>query len=100
MIEGRHARTLDIRTDESNRGLAISPDGTRLVISVSGTHKINVYSLPDGAFLAEFGGKGAAPGRFDNPEKICFSPRNNVNIFVADYGSNRVQVRTLGARMS
>lgn len=91
-IEGAHVRTLAILTEEGNSGLAISHDGTILVISNRISHKIGVYSVPDEAFVAELGGKGDAPGRFDSPERLCFSSKNRSNIIVADFGNKRVQV--------
>lgn len=92
-IEGVHVRTLAIRNDTGNRGLAISPDGTRLAVSNYHSHEIAVYSLPDGALLSEFGGQGAAPGRFNYPQKMCFSPADGGNLFIADAANNRLQAR-------
>lgn len=41
-VEGTHARTLSIRTDKTNNGLADSADGTRLAVSNGETHNIAV----------------------------------------------------------
>lgn len=95
-IEGTFVRTLTIRDNHGNAGLAISPDGTRLVVSNEAEHTIAVYSLPDCVFLTEFGGEGSAPGQFKYPMKICVSPLMGGNMFITDGGgNNRVQVRSL-----
>lgn len=91
-IEGIFVRSLTLRDREGNEGLAVSPDGTRLAVSNWNSSKIILYTLPDGAFLAEFGGEGEEPGLFNNPQKMCFSKRTSGNLLIADCGNQRVQV--------
>lgn len=94
---GSHLTTLHIHSSSLNRGIAISPDGTLLVVSNAETNMISVYNLPsrpsDAVVVkAEFGGKGSGPNQFDSPQKLCFSPRNSDHILIADCFNKRVQV--------
>lgn len=86
--------TISVPDRKGNSGLVISPDGALMAVSNSGTHKVAVYSLPDGALQAEFGGKGIGPGQFDHPLKLCFSLRSG-NLLIADSRNKRVQVRVV-----
>lgn len=88
-IEGTHVRTLAISRKDYNRGLAISPNGTRLVISNGYEQEIQVYRLP-GCTLEQKISKSS--GHFKAPQKICFSPRNNSSILIAEYENKHVQV--------
>lgn len=90
---GRHIRTLAI-PDGCKSGLAVSFDGTRLVVSGSLLgNMLAVYSWPDGALLAAVRGAGKGRGQFSDPQALCFSPRVPGNIFLAEWGKQRVQVR-------
>lgn len=92
-VIGLHVRTLTVRESSGNKGLAISPDGTRMVVSNFNTRRIAVYSLPDCVLQAEFGGVGSAPGQFVNPDKICFPPHDSNRVLISDCLNQRIQVR-------
>lgn len=92
-VNGTHVRTLVLRK-KGNTGLAISPDGTVMVISNVEVHVVSVYGLPDGVWKAEFGGEGSGPAQFKRPFKLCFSTLSG-NILVTDAGNRRVQVCSL-----
>lgn len=55
------------------------------------SNKITVYRLPAGVLVSEFGQRGDAPGRFDFPMKLCFSPVTH-NLIITDGYNDRVQV--------
>lgn len=98
-VSWTHIRTLAIHDSSSNKDLAISPNGAVMAISNGFTHKISTYSLPDGARMSDFGGKGSRPGKFNSPQKLCFSPRSG-NLLIADSLNNRVQVCPVAASHS
>lgn len=85
-LGGAYVRTVALRDNSWNSGVAISQDGSVMAITNDGSHKISVYSLRDGALLAEFGGIGSEDGQFSCPKKMYMNPRNN-NLLIAD-GSN------------
>lgn len=89
-IRGTSVCTLTIRSSSHNSGLAIN--GSAMVVANDKLDTVTVYSLPDGALQAEFGGPGSAPGSFKRLQRVCFSPRSG-NILIADGFNNRIQVR-------
>lgn len=54
-----------------------------------GNHRVNVFDLT-GKFLFEFGGKGTAPGKMNNPEAAKANSRGH--IYVSDLKNDRMQV--------
>jgi len=50
---------------------------------------ITVYSTVDGSETVSFGGRGTGPGQFNQPSKLCITPRDT--LLVADRGNQRVQ---------
>lgn len=92
-IFGKHVRTLELHgSRKSYSGLAVSPDGSVIVLTNVVSHRIAVYGSSDGALRAEFGGYGREPGTFDRPRNVCFVPSRGSNILVADEFNERVQV--------
>jgi len=73
----------------SIRGVAVSPDGTRVYGSDAATGSITVSSAY-GADLAEIGGSGSKPGRLRSPGQVAVDGAGN--LWVADRGNDRVQV--------
>lgn len=90
-MTGAHSRSLAIREDHENKGLAISSDGSLIAVSNWSTNIIVVYNLLTGGQV-EFGGAGSEPGQFRGAQKMCFSPANS-NLLIADCWNRRVQVR-------
>jgi len=70
-------------------GLAVARDGSQLAVSNLGTHVITVYDTVSGAETVSFGGRGTGPGQFNQPSKLCITPRDT--LLVADFGNQRVQ---------
>lgn len=93
---GVYSHTLKVKHDLYNAGLAITPDGTRMVVSNSGTRQVGVYALPGGESVCMFGGKGKAPGLFEDPHGLCCP--SDASILVAESLNCRVQEVTLTGR--
>ncbi len=70
------------------RSIAVAPDGT-VYVSDTGNKRVQVFD-PDGQFIREWGGGGAAPGQLDEPMGVAVGPDGN--IYVADTWNRRVQV--------
>jgi len=76
---------------------AVSPDGTRLYITDSKAHKVVVFDLASGEIVMGFGSRGTAPGQFNYPSALAFSPEGD--LFVVDQMNSRVQVLTAGGEV-
>ena len=88
-VTGKFVRSIALETAAyKNHGLAISPDGTHMVVSHS-NHRLTVYSLPGGVLVRTFGGKGSGRGQFEFPSKLCFGVTGN--ILVVEEWNKRVQ---------
>ena len=61
----------------------------RLYVVEEKTNRISVFNLESGEFLYEYGEKGSGKGEFINPLGIEIDYNNN--IYVVDYGNNRIQ---------
>ena len=73
------------------RGVAVTPDGSRVYGSDASTDKITVMT-GTGGDLAEIGARGDGPGELDSPAQLALDGAGNV--WVADRGNNRIQVFT------
>jgi len=79
-----------------HNGLAVTVarDGSLFAVSNGHTNMITVYSTVDGAETVSFGGgRGADPGQFNQPFKLCITPRDT--LLVADCMNRRVQEVTM-----
>jgi sugar lactone lactonase YvrE len=72
----------------SIRGVAVSPDGTR-VYGVDAARNTITVSTAQGGDLAEFGRKGSKLGQLRSPSGIAVDAAGNV--WVVDRGNDRVQ---------
>ncbi|MCW3016306.1 MAG: hypothetical protein JWO02_3398 [Solirubrobacterales bacterium] len=72
----------------SPRGIAVTPDATRVYVSTASDNRIRAYG-PDGTQLAEFGGLGTKIGKLLSPAQLALDGAGNV--WVADRGNSRVQ---------
>jgi DNA-binding beta-propeller fold protein YncE len=70
------------------RGLAVSIDG-ELLVTDTGNKRVLRFR-EGGEFLAQAGGPGAVPGRFDEPVGIVIDPGTR-DVFVADAWNQRIQ---------
>ncbi|XP_023213672.1 tripartite motif-containing protein 2-like isoform X2 [Centruroides sculpturatus] len=70
-------------------GIAVTKDGTRVVVSDFGHHRIHVFSSL-GDHLFTFGQKGNLKGQFLHPE--CVAVDNKGFILVGDSGNGRIQI--------
>jgi sugar lactone lactonase YvrE len=71
----------------SPRGIAVTPDGTRIYLAAS-NNRIGVWD-PSGAQIDEFGGTGTTLGKLQSPGQMTLDAAGN--LWVADRGNNRVQ---------
>jgi tripartite motif-containing protein 71 len=72
----------------SVRGIAVTPDGSKVYTTDSGA-RIMAWSPADGQLLDQFGGRGRTLGKLDAPAQIALDAAGN--LWVADRGNNRVQ---------
>lgn len=74
--------------------IALGPDGL-LYVTDQGNHRIVVLeapgpAAPEGHVVRVLGGRGRAPGRFEDPEDIVFT--RGGQLVIADGGNGRLQV--------
>ncbi len=69
--------------------VAVAADGAIYVADGYGNARVVKFS-PEGAYLMAWGGRGAAPGRFNLPHGIAIDARGR--LYVADRGNARIQV--------
>jgi tripartite motif-containing protein 71 len=74
-------------TPSNPRGVAVSPDGTRIYVSQTSS-RITVYD-PSGKELTHFGGIGRTLGKVSAPAQMAVDPGGN--LWVVDRGNNRLQ---------
>lgn len=72
------------------KGMRLDPQGDRLYVADTGRHHIDVFSAESGAFLFQFGERGAGPGQFIFPNDVIIDRTGTV--YVADTGNHRIQV--------
>jgi DNA-binding beta-propeller fold protein YncE len=74
--------------------VAVSRDGRTLLVSDThgGSHAIHELNVVDGSRRRLIGSRGVGPLQFVCPSQVYIAPDDFV--FVADFGSNRVQVLT------
>ena len=72
--------------------IALDKTETKLYISDSDNHRVQVWSYPDLQSLSSFGCQGNGPGQFSYPYGLCVS---NEKVFVADCKNHRVQILNL-----
>jgi tripartite motif-containing protein 71 len=70
------------------RGIAVTPDGSRVYAADAGTNHIYVQTATGGD-LAEIGTGGTKPGRLRSPGQLALDAAGN--LWVADRGNHRVQ---------
>jgi tripartite motif-containing protein 71 len=70
------------------RGIAVTPDGSRIYAADSSTNRVYVLS-GTGLDLAQIGGGGSKPGKLHGPAQIALDGAGN--LWVADRNNNRVQ---------
>jgi DNA-binding beta-propeller fold protein YncE len=90
--EGSNSRLLNEPTD-----IGFAPNGDVLIVEGHGRGEGRVLRFDrSGAFIKSWGGKGAAPGQFDQPHSILVNAQGQV--LVADRENRRVQIFDLDGR--
>ena len=69
---------------------ALSPDGSTLYVTEVKNNRISEFNPTTGAFLGSFGSKGTAHGDFNQPMGLAVDSAGN--IYVNDYGNDRIEV--------
>jgi hypothetical protein len=87
-----HRRVIDVNVCPSFSGLAVTCDGSRLLLSVMYKHQLHVLRASDGAYLEIIGDKGAGQLQFLYPCQVWVSDDDFV--FVVEALGRRVQVLT------
>ena len=96
-ISGTRKHCLEMQHEASNKfGMALSHDGSRLVVSNSNRHALAVYmistSCDSSAFLYWCGQFGDGPLQFNCPYKLCAGPSDSV--LVCEIENKRIQELT------
>ncbi len=87
---GEAGRAGDDRTHfDGPTDVAVAADGAVYVADGYGNARVVKFS-PEGAYLLAWGGRGAAPGRFNVPHGIAIDARGQ--LYIADRGNARIQV--------
>ena len=87
---GEAGRAGDDRTHfDGPTDVAVAADGAIYVADGYGNARVVKFS-PEGTYLMEWGGRGAAPGQFNVPHGIAIDARGQ--LYVADRGNARIQV--------
>ena len=84
--EGTHKRGFE--TKYTPTFIATTSDDHLMITSYQ-SNIVMVYTL-EGELVREFGERGSEPGKLHQPYGICID--DNGQVFVADYGNNRIQV--------
>jgi DNA-binding beta-propeller fold protein YncE len=92
--EFERIRTIETRVKGRQHGVAVSVDGSTLLVSDTdgGSHAIHVFRVGDGSRLHVIGCLGRGPLQLHRPMQVCIAADGFV--FVADWGNHRVQVLT------
>jgi tripartite motif-containing protein 71 len=69
---------------------ALSPNGNILYVADTNNNRIDEFNPSNGSFLGSWGSKGSGNGQFLNPQGIVVDPSGN--IYVNDYGNDRIEV--------
>ncbi len=70
------------------RGIAVTPDASRIYVSTASDNRIRVYDR-SGTLLTEFGGLGTKIGKLHSPAQLALDAAGD--LWVADRGNSRVQ---------
>jgi len=94
MAKGVLVDTLLLQRDHSyNSCLAVSSNGSLLVVSNADTDQLDVFRREDGSHARTLGGPGTGPGEFSEPWSLCMTSWDAV--LVGELGNKRIQEVTL-----
>jgi hypothetical protein len=90
---GVQRRLISLTPDAGSTDVAVSRDGSTLLISCADTHSVHVVDAASGTLIRTLGGcAGDGPLQFTRPNFVCVSVDDFV--FVSESVNNRVQVLT------
>jgi DNA-binding beta-propeller fold protein YncE len=93
MTLGKKGVTGDNTSQDTFNGmadLAVAKNGDIFIADGEGPNTRIVKFSKDGKFIKWWGGKGTAPGQFDQPHSIAIDSKGRV--YVADRSNNRIQI--------
>jgi len=90
---GVHIANICVGDAGKNTGVAVSADGSVMVVCNGVTHQLSVCQTEDRSHVRSFGRLGAGPGEFDTPRGLCMTAHDTV--LVSDAGNQRIQEVTL-----
>jgi DNA-binding beta-propeller fold protein YncE len=70
--------------------VAVTPDGTEILVSDSGNHRIQLFKTSNGDFNSTFGASGSGVGQFNTPKGLTYD--GSGYLYIVDSGNNRVAV--------
>jgi DNA-binding beta-propeller fold protein YncE len=93
---GKLLRTIGATAPGGRLGLpfdaALSPSGNVLYVSEINNNRVSEFDPATGAFLGSWGSLGTAHGQFNEPMGLAVDAAGNV--YVNDYGNDRIEVFT------
>jgi DNA-binding beta-propeller fold protein YncE len=75
---------------ENPTDVAVSSDGSQLIVVDSWAHSVLTFDLATGSLLHSFGGEGTAQGKFKYPTSVAVGPEGF--LYVVDQLNNRIQL--------
>ena len=93
-VVARTLRMVDWDPGAESGGMALTRDGSALLVTSKSTDCLYVIDVATGETLRKVGCGGTGPLQFDIPHRVCIADDDCV--FIADCGNNRIQMLTPG----
>jgi sugar lactone lactonase YvrE len=87
-----------LKAGASDSFVAVSRDGSTLLVTDSRAHCIHEFKTADGSQLRVVGKEGAGKLQFNKPQQVCIATDDDDAVLVAEEHNHRVQVLTPGLK--